>query len=162
MNRKPLFIALALAATGANAFGNTWENIDEFAYANLGDQVVVGISYETSENCDKAGLFVIGNADVSTIGLVVDSINFGVVEAYTTQTDVKLATLDYRALSALKAGKQMAVVTDQGTVYVSLRGSTRAINQNLAVCRRMLDEAVADVLKPIQPTRQSAGHFTDL
>lgn len=161
MTTKPL--TLLLAAMVASPASAQWISDGPIAVANPGAPVLVGVSFDYARACDQAHLVVYGNDDVSVMGLAVDGTSYGVVEAYRSADRMMVATLGQAALRAIKSGNTAGVSTDQGMVVVSLKGSSSALNAAYAGCMREVDAAIADFMKPIQPTQQAeqaAGFVT--
>lgn len=144
--RTMIAAAIALAAANANA---EWVASGHVAIANQNAPVVVGITFDYSQNCDAAQLLVYGNAEVTVMGLVVDGTNYGSVEAYDAGDGLMMASAGPAALRAIKHGTTAAVLTDQGTLVLSLDGSAAAMNAAYVGCLAEANEAIEHILRPL-------------
>ena len=129
MNRKPLFIALAITAAGAQA---EWTNTEFFALSDT--TPVVGVSYYPSNNCRWA-MLSIGDESVTSIAILVDGKAHGTYRVEPIVNTAEGIEIGPDVISAMKRGKAMVLVTDHGALDVSLKGATRAINANHAKCK---------------------------
>jgi hypothetical protein len=153
MHARTLFAALALATT--TPASAQWQSLDYMAFANPGEPVVVGIAFNPGMGCHVADLFIIGNENILAAGVVVDSDIFPTVAARNPLDDLIMMTLSAPALSALKTGQNAAVVTDQGTIMLTLRGSTAAINSAYAGCMAQTNPT----LRPLLPSNSRTVTF---
>jgi hypothetical protein len=161
MTRTPLAAALAIALAGP--VSAQWIAEGSLAIANPGQPVQVGITFDEGETCDRASLFIIGNQDVRAIGLIVDGTSYGSAEAANFSDVAMTVMAGPNALRALKHGTSAAVITDQGMLNISLRGSSAAMNAAYSGCLRNVEKAVADYIKPLKPSArpiEPAGSVT--
>lgn len=157
--KSTAILAASLAAVIAQSAGAQWVVDGHLAFANPGEQVVVGISFDYTQGCHEAQLIVFGNADITTLGLIVDETNYGSVDAYDAGNGLMMATAGPGALRGLKYGKRAGVITDQGSLVVGLEGSAAALNAAYAGCLAEVDRSIAEMLKPLQPSPVGAVRF---
>lgn len=149
MKKTALATALILAASAAQA---EWVANGIVAVGNPGSPVLVGVSFDYTESCNVAHLFVLGNRDIERIGLVVDGASHGSAEAVDVDDGFVVVVAGPSALRAIKYGGTAGVVTDQGSLIVDLEGSAAALDAAYAGCLLEMDKAVSRILKPLEPS----------
>ena len=153
MKKTALATALILAASATQA---EWIASGIVAIANPGAPVSVGIAFDTTEQCDVAHLVIYGNADIAAMGLMVDGQSYGAVGSVEVAPGMMIAVAGPAALRAIKTGETAAVVTDQGTLAVSLAGSSAALNAAYAACMAEVAQSSAQIFRPLMPSGSNA------
>ena len=126
-----MFIALSVAAASAQA---EWSNEGFFALADTEAYPVVGLTYFQSEGCSWPRLSI-GDEAVTRVAIVVDGKNHGLHETEFMARSAVGTEVHPEIVDAMKRGKVMNLITDQGVLDISLKGATRAINANHAKCK---------------------------
>jgi hypothetical protein len=142
-----------LALLAASATHAQWVADGLVAVANPGNPVLVGVSFDASEDCDVAHLWVAGNEDLSAIGLTVDGTGYGAAEVVEIGNGVMIVEAGYDALAAIKNGSSGTVITDQGSLTFSLKGSSAALNSAYSACLDKVRARYDALLKPLQPSQ---------
>lgn len=103
-----------------------WGATDNIAHSTFENGIVVAVVFDERARCNQSLLAVSGNPDIVRIGMEVDGVSYGNVEAY-MEGDLAVAILTERGLSAIKNGSRMTIFTDRGYLPLDLSGSSAAL-----------------------------------
>lgn len=125
--------------------------------------------FSDDDTCDKAGLIVTGRGDITDMALNVDGDLWagGVSGNIVNVEGMTLLPLSSGALRSIKNGQGAVLVTDKGSVYFDLKGSSRALMDAYAHClvtqsatlRPMVQEDTRPMVPDAAPPTTSEYRF---
>ena len=128
--------ALALTFILQPAIADVWEVMDQGIVTKFSTGITLAVMFEADAACDEASVLVLGNPNISWIGMNVDGTDLGAAEA-TLVEDTIFVSLTKAGLSAIAHGNNWLMTTDQGNLPISLKGSRKALIEAYDNCMFM-------------------------
>ena len=129
-----LLLTISFAAQANSYWSVNYEyNVAETSFDN---GIAVAVMFYKSTGCNEAGLLIKGNGTISNLIVVIDGETFTNSDGRPGFTHDNGVAYDINDdfLHALKHGNHAAIVTNRGTITMSLQGSAKAINQAWQAC----------------------------
>ena len=118
-------------------------------------RISLWVRFGTEFGCRDGQFAIMGNDEIDSISFVIDGQRYNATSptVVTLPTGDPLAffTLSDAALHDLKAGRTLLLQTDEGDLWTSLEGSSRAFDGARANCYRELRSAGGPALEPSDP-----------
>lgn len=131
-----LLLSPALADSGRSG---SWIWDAYVAFTQFRNGINIGIAFIPASQCNRAQLLITGNDKIAEIALDVDGVGSEPMTVTRTADGVHI-DLEKLQLQRLKTGSNAALLTDQGSLTITLEGSAKAINEAWRNCETMIGE----------------------